>query len=74
MPNLIEVVDALDDRFSPERIRVAILSPDWRGAVLEEASEVMEDLRAVSSCEVMCIDARDRECNGLLLADTFYFT
>ena len=74
MPNLSDLVDALDERFSPERIRVAILSPDRHGNVLPEAPELMETLHEVSSCETLCIDARCRDCNGLLLADTFDFT
>ena len=73
MPNLIDLVTALDERFSPERIRVAILSPDRHGDILDEALELMEALRGVSSCEAFCIDARSRERNGLLLADTFDF-
>lgn len=73
MPDLTDIVAALDERFSPERIRVAILSPDRHGNVLVEASEVMEELREVSSCETLCIDARSRCGNGLLLADTFDF-
>ena len=73
MPALTNIVDALDERFSPERIRVAILSPDRHGCVLDEAPEVMQTLREVSSCETLCIDARSRCGNGLLLADTFDF-
>ena len=73
MPHLSEIVAALDERFSPERIRVAILSPDRHANVLPEAPELMEMLREVSSSETLCIDARCRDCNGLLLADTFDF-
>ena len=73
MPNLIDIVAALDERFSPERIRVAILSPDRHGDVLAEAPVLMQALQEVSSCEILCIDARCRHCNGLLLADTFDF-
>ena len=73
MPNLGEVVTALDERFSPERIRVAILSPDRHGEVLAEIPTLMQELQEVSSCETLCIDARSRRRNGLLLADTFDF-
>ena len=73
MPNLREVVTALDERFSPERIRVAILSPDRHGDVLAEIPALMQELQEVSSCETLCIDARSRRRNGLLLADTFDF-
>lgn len=73
MPDLIDVVTALEDRFNPERIRVAILSPDRHGDTLREAPELMQQLHGVESYEVFCIDARSRESNGLLLADTFDF-
>lgn len=73
MPNLHSSVAAINQRFSPERIRVAILSPDRHGAVLPNAAELMEALREIPSCEIMCIDARSRDRNGLLLADTFDF-
>lgn len=73
MPDLIDIVTALDGRFSPERIRVAILSPDRHGNMLDEVAELMEALQQVSSCETFCIDARSRDRNGLLLADTFDF-
>ena len=73
MPNISELVTALEERFSPERIRVAILSPDRHGDVLAEAPALMQELQGVSSCEAMCIDARSRHRNGLLLADTFDF-
>ena len=73
MPNLGEVVTALDERFSPERTRVAILSPDRHGTLLPGALELMQELQEVPSCETLCIDARSRRSNGLLLADTFDF-
>ena len=73
MPALSPLVAALDERFHPERIRVAILSPDQHGKVLEEAPSLMETLRAVLPCETLCIDSRTRDRNGLLLADTFDF-
>ena len=74
MPDLRTVVAALDDRFSPERIRIALLSPDRHGDPLSDANAHLEGLRrAAEVAEVMCIDARTRERNGLLLADTFDF-
>ena len=73
MPNIGELVTALEERFSPERIRIAILSPDRHGDVLADAPALMQALQAVPSCEAMCIDARSRHRNGLLLADTFDF-
>ena len=73
MTDLHDLVAALDERFSPERIRAAILSPDRHGDVLADAPALMQALQAVPSCETLCIDARCRNCNGLLLADTFDF-
>ena len=73
MPNLRDLVTALEERFSPERIRVAILSPNRHGDVLAKAPALMQELQGVPSCEAMCIDARSRHRNGLLLADTFDF-
>ena len=74
MPDLVTTVAALDERYAPERIRVAVLSPDWRGKVLREAPDLMQDLLDTPPCETLCIDARSRCRNGLLLADTFDFT
>jgi hypothetical protein len=73
MPDLRRIVAAIDRRFSPERLRVAILSPDRHGTVLPNAAQLMQALQAVQSCETLCIDARSRDRNGLLLADTFDF-
>ena len=73
MPDLSLLVAALDERFRPERIRVAILSPDRHGKVLHEAPTLMQTLQDILPCETLCIDARSRHRNGLLLADTFDF-
>ena len=71
MPRLRDVVAAIDGRFSPQRIQVAILSPDRHGTVLIGAPNLMQTLQEVPSCEVLCIDARSRKDNGLFLASTF---
>ena len=73
MPDIIDLVTALEGRFSPERIRVAILSPDRHGNLLPGALTLLPQLYEIPSCEAMCIDARSRDGNGLLLADTFDF-
>ena len=73
MPDLVKVVDAIDSRFSPERIRVVLLSPDQHGVLLASATAVMAAFHRNKVCEVICIDARSRDSNGLLLADTFDF-
>jgi hypothetical protein len=62
--------------FEPERTRVAFLSPDRRGRLLQETEQMglVDGLREIPSVEVCWIDARDRTVNGLLLADFFDFT
>lgn len=74
VPDLPTVVEAINARFSPERIRIALLSPDCNGNLLHDVDGHLTELRRVAEVvEVMCIDARTREGNGLLLADTFDF-
>ncbi len=74
--SLPEIISAIDIRFNPERIRVCLLSPDYRENFIsnQEMLTLVSNLQSVSSCEVITIDARDRQANGLLLADTFDFT
>lgn len=61
--------------FAPERMRVAFLSPDRNGNLLQDKHEAMAAiLSAIPGVEVCWIDARDRTANGLLLADFFDFT
>lgn len=61
--------------FEPERIRVAFLSPDRHGKLLQKKHATLaQDLIAIPGVEVCWIDARDRKANGLLLADYFDFT
>jgi len=74
MPALPIVVAAIHERFSPERIRVALLSPDRHGVLLAAVGDAMRTARVTRAVEVVCIDARSREGNGLLLADTFDFS
>jgi hypothetical protein len=73
MPAVADVVAALLQHLSPERIRVAFLSPD-RHAVGLASIQVVDSLWRMPECEVLFIDARNRVANGLLLADTFDFT
>ena len=74
MPDLPAVVVAIHRRFSPERIRIALLTPDRNGVPLVDANRHLEELReAAEGVEVMCVDARTRGGNGLLLADVFDF-
>ena len=56
MPNLPNVVAAIQDRFAPERIRVALLSPDRHRALLPAVGDAMSAVQATPTVEVMCID------------------
>ena len=74
MPELATAVRALNERFAPERIRIALLSPDRHGVNLSKINGVINELYAAAPVvEIICIDARTRMRNGLLLADTFDF-
>ena len=74
MPDLPTTVQGLRRHFRPERIRVALLCPDRHENLLQNVAAVMAQLSAIPSCECLCIDARSRTANGLLLADTFDFS
>lgn len=78
MPGVVESVRLFRQAFSPERTRVAFLSPNYLGETITLASpeaniELIGDLHA-DGVEVIVIDVRRREANGLLLADFFDFT
>ena len=76
MEGATKVISAFSDRFSPERIRSVILSPEYRGKHLTHSmlNQLHSELRAIPRSEVMMIDATDRESTGLILADYFDFT
>lgn len=77
VPDVAECVSGLVDRFSPERVRCAFLSPDRHGNHAESQYSVddqLERLQRLQGVETMLIDARSREANGLLLADFFDFS
>jgi len=75
MPDAAETVKAFAEYFRPERIRLAFLSPDREGKHLQPSHiELVDRLHVVKSVEVCWIDARDRESNGLYLADFFDFS
>lgn len=74
MPDVTKTIEAFAQRFQPERIRVAFLSPDRHGGTHQEGQlQAAADLQQID-CEVCWIDARNRTANGLLLADFFDFT
>lgn len=74
MPGLVEIVTAFVNRFSPERLRVVFLSPDWNGDTVFDTTAPLDQLQNIEIVEVCAIDARNRVGNGLFLADFFDFT
>ena len=71
-----KVIDAFINRFEPERVRAVILSPDRLGCELDPQviRGLTKELRALSGCETMTVDATSRRGNGLIYADFFDFT
>lgn len=74
MLDLVEIVEAFVDRFSPERLRVVFLSPDRNGDTVFDTTAPLDQLQNIGAVEVCAIDARNRRWNGLFLADFFDFT
>jgi hypothetical protein len=76
MPDLVRTIRAFYARFSSERIRVCFLSPDRHGQMKDAdyLEEVGSQLLQFDGLEYISIDARNRESNGLILADFFDFT
>ena len=77
MPDVVDSVNGFIRAFEPERVRVAFLSPDWRGNLADlrtNGRDLTRELWALGPVEVISIDARDRQANGRLLADFFDFT
>lgn len=77
MPDVAQSVMSFAKAFEPERIRVAFLSPNRHGETIGKflpERDLTEELLAIPTVEVMCIDGRQRAKNGLLLADFFDFT
>jgi hypothetical protein len=77
MPDIVETVQRFIVAFAPERLRVIFLSPNRHGAELSSflpGRDLSDELLKISSVEVACFDARQRQSNGLLLADFFDFT
>ena len=76
LPKGPKVIEAFNQRFSPERVRAVILSPDRSGTAMDwsEAQCLIKALRPLPNCEVMTVDATDRQANGLMYADYFDFT
>ena len=77
MPDVVETVGAFIDAFSPERARVAFLSPNRHGIEVPDflpGRDLRAELNQLPRVEVICIDGRPRDINGLLLADFLDFT
>ena len=76
LPPGTKVIKRFIKRFAPERVRAVILSPNRSGIVLEtnELRQMTQDLRSLTGCEVMMVDATSRAANGLMYADFFDFT
>jgi hypothetical protein len=77
MPDVVQTVRAFVASFSPERVRVAFLSPSRHGMQIAEflrGRDLMDELNSIGGIEAICIDGRRRGVNGLLLADFFDFT
>jgi hypothetical protein len=76
MPDIAQTVQRFVDRFTPERTRVCFLSPDRRGRTkrLSYFNGYIETLLRVPGVEYVFIDGRNRQANGLFLADFFDFS
>ena len=61
-------------RFHPERVQ-AVLNPDRHGNRLPDAFLAGETEKLwTARAEMVAVDARSRDVNGLILADFFDFT
>jgi hypothetical protein len=77
MPDVVESVKRFIASFEPERVRVLFLSPNRHGTELSSFlpdRDVRHELLQIQTVEVACVDARQRQSNGLFFADFFDFT
>ena len=77
MPDVVDSVKHFISEFKPERVRVVFLSPNRHGAMLDSflpGRDLSHELLLIPTVEVACVDARQRQTNGLFLADFFDFT
>lgn len=76
LPRGTEVIEEFINHFSPERVRAVILSPDRSGTVMpeNERQQLIQELRLLTKCEVVTVDATSRDASGLIYADFFDFT
>jgi len=77
MPDVTSSIELFVNKFSPEKVRVCFLSPDQYGNLINnkmnDFNTIVDSLININSVEVMFIDARSRDANGLLLSDFFDF-
>jgi hypothetical protein len=76
IPEVVDSVKAFVHAFQPERVRVVFLSPDRHNqniATFASGRDLMNELTTLKKVEVMCVDGRKRNKNGLFLADFFDF-
>jgi hypothetical protein len=75
MPGVVETVELFVREFSPERVRVCLLSPGQSGNTGEHNQQAQfDELWNIDSVECVILDARTRERNGLIYADFFDFS
>lgn len=77
MPDSASTVRAFVNRFEPERVRVAFLSPTYDGKTLDEYGadgRLVRELGRIRNVEAVSIPVGRKRANGLLLADYFDFT
>lgn len=78
MPDTVTTIEAFINAFHPERVRVAVLSPNHQGVDVSDfldGRDLLAELHSIDDrVEVVSLDVRRREKNGLFLADFFDFT
>lgn len=76
LPRGTNVIEEFINRFAPERVRAVVLCPDRSGTVMQanELQQLIQELRSMTKCEVVMVDATSRDANGLMYADFFDFT
>jgi hypothetical protein len=76
MPNCVDTIKEFVSRFSPYRTRILFICPDrrgnWKGK--NDLDVYISRLKIIESVEWAFIDAREREKNGLMLADFFDYS
>ncbi|MCR9221958.1 MAG: hypothetical protein NXI21_17175 [Alphaproteobacteria bacterium] len=76
MPSVATAIDAFIKRFDPERVRAVLLNPNQVGDFTDAStlSKRLADLHALPRTEVIAVDGREKQGNGLIYADFFDFT